>query len=248
MNAAEFLYGVPLDEEPWIVLPTEKDFDPWTEQDMIQYNQQLRNAQKYLFFKNAFDLICANNVEGDYLEFGCHRARSFRMALGEARRQNLRNMRFLAFDSFEGLPPSDGIHGISTYQSGDLATSEKQFLNIIAEQGILVDRVHTVKGFYQDSLTPELTAQLRDEKGVRAALINVDCDLYESATHVFNFIGPFLQEGTCLYIDDYFVGYRAGSRGGLPKAFNEFEDSCEFGFLPHSTVGWWGRAFIAYRK
>ena len=154
----------------------------------------------------------------------------------------------MAFDSFEGLPASDGTHGISTYEPGNLATSEEEFLDIIAEHGIFVDRVHTFKGFYQGSLTQELTAQLRDKNGVRAALINIDCDLYESAAPVFKFIAPFLHEGTYLYIDDYFVGYRGSPREGVPKAFHEFEDSSEFGFQPHSTVGWWGQSFITYRK
>ena len=247
MDIAEILFGTPLDEEPWVALPTEKDFKAWTEQDMVHSNQRLRQGQKYLFFKNAFDLIYANKIDGDYLEFGCHRARTFRMALSEARRRNLNRMRFLAFDSFEGLPPSDGTHGVSTYEPGNLATSEEDFLDMITEHGIYVDRVHTFKGFYQELLTKDLSIQLQ-EKRTEAAIINIDCDLYESAVPVFNFIAPFLQEGTYLYVDDYFVGYRGSPRKGVPKAFHEFEASSKFGFQPHSTVGWWGKSFITYRK
>ena len=59
-----------------------------------------RQAQKLAFFVNAFDCLYGNRVEGDYFEFGCHRGRTFRMALTEARRRHFDGMRFVAFDSF----------------------------------------------------------------------------------------------------------------------------------------------------
>ena len=247
MDIAEILYGTPLDEEPWVVLPNKNDLESWGERELVRSNQRFRQGQKYLSFQNAFDLIYANKVDGDYLEFGCHRARTFRMALSEARRRNLNNMRFLAFDSFEGLPPSDGTHGVSTYEPRSLATSEEDFLSMISEHGIYVDRVDTFKGYYHALLTEDLSAKLQ-KKGTEAAMITIDCDLYESAVPVFNFTTPFLQEGTYLYIDDYFVGYRGNPRKGVPRAFHEFEASSEFGFHPHTTVGWWGKTFIVFRK
>ena len=49
-------------------------------------------------FSANLRFLSGNRINGDYFEFGCHRCRTFRMALTEARRHNLREMKFLAFD------------------------------------------------------------------------------------------------------------------------------------------------------
>ena len=95
---------VPLEHEPWIRLADGEELASWSKQEEIIYNQRNRQAEKYLFFRRIFDFLTENEIHGDYHEFGCHRARTFRMALTEARRHNLDSMKFWAFDSFEGLP------------------------------------------------------------------------------------------------------------------------------------------------
>ena len=42
----------------------------------------------------------------------------------------------------------------------------------------------------------------------KIALVNIDCDLYEFAVPVFDFIDPLLQEGAVIYVDDLFAGYK----------------------------------------
>src|SRR5215471_3948228 len=90
-----------LDREPWVWIPNGKWLKNWGTEDEIKYNQRIRHAEKYRFYQFAFDYLKENGILGDYLEFGCHRARTFRMALTEARRQNMDKMHFHAFDSFE---------------------------------------------------------------------------------------------------------------------------------------------------
>ena len=84
--------------EPWVVLPNGSDLKEWGHDDEIAYKQINRQAEKALFFRRTFDFLIENRVAGDYFEFGCHRCRTFRMALTEARRSNLKSMQFHAFE------------------------------------------------------------------------------------------------------------------------------------------------------
>jgi hypothetical protein len=234
----------PMADEPWVRLGNHKDLNNWSRDDEIALNQSNRQTQKYQFFVRTFDFLTDNRVRGDYLEFGCHRCRTFRMALTEARRHNLDAMKFWAFDSFEGLPDSSG-HSVEIWQRGALTTSVDDFMRMVKEHGLYVDRVTPVKGFYSDSLTKELQTRFRDNEA-KIALATIDCDLYESAVPVFNFIEPLLQEGTVLYIDDLFAGYKGNPTKGVARAFREFRKRSRFKFLRHLDIGWWGRSYIAY--
>ena len=123
----------------------------------MAYNQANRQLEKYRFYVKAFDYLQDSRVMGDYHEYGCHKVRTFRMALTEARRHFLERMKFWAFDSFEGLPPSTSKPSHALWSTaGALTTSEDEFIRIVREHGIYPDRVRTVKGFYDHSLTPEL--------------------------------------------------------------------------------------------
>ena len=233
-----------LDDEPWVKLANGKELVNWSKEDEIRYNQGNRQSEKYLFYRRTFDFLHENEIKGDYQEYGCHRCRTFRMALTEARRHNLGSMKFWAFDSFEGLPDPTTETSVSKWTRGALTTSEDQFKDIIKEHGIYVDHVHSVKGFYDKSLTPELQKRFLDGEA-RAALINVDCDLYESAVPVFNFIEPLLQDGTVIYMDDLFVGNKGNPGRGVARAFLEFQARSKFRFARHLDIGWWGRSYVA---
>lgn len=234
----------PRDREPWVHPADANELAGRTREDAIAANRANRQTEKYRFSVAAFDFPTADRIAGGDLEFGCHRARTFRMALTEARRHALSEATYWAFDSFEGLPESEG-HSIEIWTKGALATSEARFMEMIREHGIYVDRVRTVKGFYADSLNASLRARFA-EAGAKAALINVDCDLYESAVPVFDFVEPLLQEGTVIYIDDWFCGYKGNPEKGVARAFREFERRSRFKFARHMDIGWWGRAFVAY--
>ena len=235
--------------EPWTDLPTASELGSWGEQEQIAYNQQRRNTAKHNFYIQAFDFLYTNEVPGDYFEFGCHRCRTFRMALTEARRQNRNEMKFYAFDSFEGLPALQDPNAVAVtdYRKGALKTSTEDFLGIVSEHGIYVSQVETIKGFFDDSLTPALKKSMLG-KGAQAALVCIDCDLYESAVPVFNFIEEFLQPGTLIYIDDYHVGYRGSPYAGVGQAFEEFKARSRYRFPTFLTVGGFGASFIACER
>ncbi|MCA9346946.1 hypothetical protein KC960_05655, partial [Candidatus Saccharibacteria bacterium] len=163
-------------EEPWVYLATGRDLEHLGKEDEIIYNQATWQMHKLALYVQMFHLFRANEMEGDYYEFGCHRARTFRMALTEARRHNLENMRFFPFDSFAGLPdletPEETRH--SLYTPAALCTTEEEFHLMIQEHSIYVDRCRTIKGFYKDSLTKDLQGELLTQ-GSRIGIVNIDC-------------------------------------------------------------------------
>lgn len=238
---------LPLAREPWVHIPG-RELQNWGKQQEIEYNQQNRQAEKLKFFVNAFDFLTDNRVQGEYWEFGCHRARTFRMALSEARKHSLAAMKFVAFDSFEGLPEPDKEQVVEIWKKGALCTTESEFRQMIEDLGVYVDKVDLVKGFYEDSLNLQLIKQFTSE-GRIPALVNVDCDLYESAREAFRFLLLFVQPGLQIYLDDYYAGYKGSPLEGVRLAFREFENKlADLGMnvTPHMQVGWWGKSFIVY--
>ena len=234
----------PIAEEPWVNLGNSDTHKDWGREEEIQYNQTNRQTEKAHFYRKTFDFLTDNRVHGDYHEYGCHRCRTFRMALTEARRHNLESMQFHAFDSFEGLPEPTTDTSVEIWKKGVLTTTEEQFMSMIKNQGIYLDKVNTIKGYYDDSLTKELQKQYLDS-GRKISLVNIDCDLYESAVPVFNFIEPLLQEGSVIYMDDMFAGYKGNPMKGVSKAFLEWQERSRWKIVRHMDISWWGRSYIA---
>ena len=235
---------VRLDGEPWVGIDDAETLRNWAKEDEIRYNQGNRQSEKVLMYRRTFDFLTENEIVGDYHEYGCHRCRTFRMALTEARKHGLDGMKFWAFDSFEGLPTLETDTSVSKWVKGALTTSEADFMGHVENHGIYVDNVETVAGFYSDSLTEALQKDFV-EKQAPIALVTVDCDLYESAVPVFKFIEPLLQEGSIIYMDDLFVGTKGSPHKGVARAFLEFQEASNWSFMRHLDVGWWGRTYIA---
>ena len=230
--------------EPWFDTRLESitGQQEWEKKDEIIWNQIQRQTHKHEFFIKAFDFISDNKIEGNYHEFGCHRCRTFRMAMLEAKRHFLSNMRFIAYDSFKGMPGDNTAEAFdSRWNKGNLSTSAGEFLKLIQESGFDTEKVSLVEGFYDNTLK-NLTFAEED----KAALITIDCDLYESAVPIFKILDSIAQEGTLLYIDDYFTGYKGNPLKGVSKALREWEKKSRWQIEPYREVGWAGKSYVIY--
>lgn len=158
-------------------------------------------------------------ISGYYFEFGSHSARTMKLCWKHTR--HLFDWTYVAFDSFEGLPEIQDIDRQEIWAKGRLKTAEDEFVGAVTGAGMPRDRLITVKGFYDDSLTDELAARLAPRK---AAAVYVDCDLYASTTPVLKFIKPFLQPGTIIVFDDWncFIG---DPEKGERLAWREFTEA-----------------------
>ncbi len=187
--------------------------------------------------------VAAEKVEGDYLEFGVFRgdgfARSYhalravyedRIRSGRAssatreadeRQAIWDRMRFFAFDSFQGLPELEGIDQASRdFRKGQYAAGVETFRANVAAQGVPLDRVTCVPGWYEETCNAKTLADHRIEK---AAIVYVDCDLYHSTVSVLSCLAPLLQDGTVIVFDDWFC-YRGSPDLGeqrLPRVVRD---------------------------
>ncbi len=236
-----------LEEEPWVKIPSSKDLKDWKKIDEIKFNQQNRQIEKYKMFIKTFDFLTENQIFGDYFEFGCHRCRTFRMVVSLAYMHQIENMNFYAFDSFDGLPELENSVSVKNWKRGSLTTSESDFMRILEKHGLNYKKITPIKGFYKDSLNDKLINRLL-KNNVKTSLVTIDCDLYESAVPVFEFIDDFLQEGTILYLDDLFVGNKGNQNKGVSKAFQEYIKKSKWSFNQHLEVSWWGRTYITSPK
>ena len=89
----------------------------------------IRKDVRHSYFKKAFQSISKSVIDGDYLEFGVFQGSSFMMSYKLSRKYQLNKMRFFAFDSFAGLPNSEGI----TYKKDEFNCSYELFMKIITK-------------------------------------------------------------------------------------------------------------------
>jgi O-methyltransferase len=211
----------------------------------LNYIAKLRSGfVREVALDQAMEYIGKSGVEGDYLEFGVWQGRTFSAACFLARKKKL-DMNFYAFDSFRGVPSNDEVDatGHQPFKGGDYSCNEGQFLKNVRGTGANMKRVTTVPGWFEDSLRPDnpLLANLR-----KAAVVWVDCDLYSSACTVLDFVTPYLQHGTLVFFDDWFL-YRADPNAGEQRAFREWlERNPHFSAVEMIRVGWHGTSFIIH--
>ena len=174
-------------------------------------------------FEKAFNRIASYGPKGDYLEFGVYRGDSFIKAYKLAITYGFTNMRFFAFDSFQGLPGNEGH-----FRRGDYAFPKQLFHRMIDKAGVDVSRVITVEGWFSDSLQESVKTQYALKT---AAIIHVDCDLYESAREVLRFIEDVVHIGTILIFDDWYSFSSVDGNSevrGEEKAFTEWPSNRRF--------------------
>jgi O-methyltransferase len=180
-------------------------------------HDKFRDTQREYLFKCIARFCHLNGLNhGYYLEFGCHKGRTMRLAWDHS--NDLFDWTYVAFDSFEGLPEIPAIDKNPMWQKGTCATSEEELIAIVKSAGLPRDRLITVKGFYDQSLTSEVADQLLPQKAI---LIYVDCDLYTSTKPVLKFVKNFLQSGTIIVFDDWFL-FNADPERGQRRAWAEF--------------------------
>lgn len=141
----------------------------WFEQ---YYGRNTLFWREQLFVSLARFMHINRPYSGYYMEFGCHSGTTMRLAWKHFRW--LIDLQYVAFDSFEGLPQIGALDRMAIWSPGRLKTAEQDFIDIVTASGLPKERLRTVKGYYEKSLTPELAESLLPKT---AAVIYVDCDL-----------------------------------------------------------------------
>jgi O-methyltransferase len=173
-----------------------------------------------MMLRHAMNFVKGGKMEGDYLEFGVSVGVTMTAAFANAQRFGLDWMRFFAFDSFQGLPEISGIdaEGPCEYHEGQYACGLEQFKKNLARNGVDLRRLIPVPGWYDQSLNDDTKKKLGIQK---AAVIWIDCDLYESTVPVLNFVTDYVQSGTIMCFDDFYC-FRGDPNRGESRALKEW--------------------------
>ena len=171
--------------------------------------------------RKGFELIMARDgeVSGDYYEFGLFRGYTFLQAWNHCRELGLNGVNFYGFDSFEGLPPAEGIDEVDgRFFEGQFACSREEVEKSLEKEGMDLKQVTLVEGFYEDSLTDDL----RERHPFKpASVVLLDCDYYSSTVTALKWMEPYMVEGTVLLFDDWY-SYGENEELGQQKAFAEY--------------------------
>ena len=185
----------------------------WVRSVYWKFGQDQRN---YVLLSIARFLHINRPVPGYYFEFGCNEANTIRNAWSCF--EHLFDFHYVGFDSFEGLPEIAEIDKQQIWAKGKLAFAEDEFIRRAVAHGIPREKLTTVKGFYDSSLTEDVKIRFLPTK---AAVIYIDCDLYASTVPVLEWVKDFLQTGTVIVFDDWYCFCGDPTRGEQ-RAWSEF--------------------------
>ncbi len=184
----------------------------------IEYREFNR---RYYGIEQVAEYLVGAQIEGDYCEFGVWQGTTFAHAwrtMGTL----FPAMRFVAYDSFEGLPEPAGIDARDGYTShfyrAQFACSHADFIRNMRRARVDPARLKTVQGWFSDTLRGPAGAT----HGVdRIAVAWVDCDLYESTVPVLDYLTPRITEGSVVAFDDWRC-YRNLPDHGQQRAVGEW--------------------------
>jgi hypothetical protein len=144
------------------------------------------------------------------LEFGTAQGYAFAKLLYATRYLKMEDDVIVhGFDSFEGLSTTDDEADQGLFSNdwieGSYAASYETLRDYCEQRKYRNYRIH--KGFFEDSITPEVIEQLQVEQPI---LVWIDCDYYTSSATVFERLLPILPTGCVVYFDD--LEFNFGSR------------------------------------
>ncbi len=196
-----------------------------------------------LLLWNVMQFVSMNRVAGDYLEFGVFEGDNFAASYHLAQSFGLKSMRFYAFDSFDGLPGIQGVdaHGFRHFQEGEFRTASGTFERNVISKGVDRTKMMVTSGWFGEVLNEHTRRSLPIGK---AAVVFIDCDLYESTVPVLDFITDYVQEGTVLIFDDWFC-FRGNPDRGEQRAFSEWlQKHPEIRAIELFRFGWQHNSFV----
>jgi O-methyltransferase len=210
-------------------------------------HELLHYTRKEEIIRTCLEYIHLAEVKGDYLEFGVWKGGSMIAAYHLSKHfSSLSSMRFYGFDSFQGIPAvtlnqAEAQHFPPGVFFADLGEVRSNLIGADVD----MERVNLIPGWYSDSLNGGTRRRLPLKL---AAIVNVDCDMYESAVSVLAFIEPYLADGSVIIFDDWYC-FANREGWGEQKAFNEWlRKNRHLKATPYKEFGWDGKAFIINRR
>jgi hypothetical protein len=213
-----------------------------------------RNLDRFTMYTRAVDFVNFEAVEGDILEFGVFGGVSLAL-LTKAHSFDTKGMsrQIVGYDSFRGLPKSEESH--ARWKEGDCARMHAWHPTLRPGDGVTeettydlfrrcgLERPQLEVGPFEKTIPTTVPVRYR-----AAAVVHIDCDMYESTTTVLHGLAPIFQEGTVLLFDEWF-SYKGNPAKGEARAFFEFlETHSEWGAQHYQPYGPYSNSYILYCK
>ena len=149
------------------------------------------NLEKFVQIKKIWFNIYLDNIKGDYIEFGIFKGKSLYHSIKVAKKLKLYNKTtFWGLDSFKGFP----VQNHNFYTSENFKSSKKTVEKFFSKY----DKTNIIEVFFNQTLNSE---QLINIQNISFAF--VDCDIYESAEEVFQYLNKRMSKGGFVMIDDF---------------------------------------------
>jgi hypothetical protein len=147
--------------------------------------------------------------------------------------RHFKKARAVLFDSFRGLPePVDRADAHVTWHAEDFAFSSEYIRGVIKKARFPQERVRLVEGFYADTLTLSLAAELRPTP---PAFVTLDVDYRSSTKAALDFLAPLLPSGCHVFFDDLW-SFDGHPDYGQLKALNDWNSQNKRGQLVPSPI------------
>lgn len=214
--------------------------DVYNRLEEIEYRSVNR---RFYAIEQLTEYLIGAQIPGDYLEFGVFQGTTFIHAYKNMS-PYFKDMRFIAFDSFEGLPAPKGIDAVNGYSSNfyesQFSCTEEDFIRNLKRNSVDMNKVLTVKGWFDKTL---MTEKAKDYGVDKIAAAWIDCDLYESTVPILKFITPHLTVGSVILFDDWRC-YRNHPDFGEQRACREWlSENPQITLSELFSFGWNGIAF-----
>ena len=148
------------------------------------------NLNKFIQIYKIWGNVKLDSIKGDYIEFGVFKGKSLYHSYKTADKIIPDpNRLFWGLDSFEGFPEDN--HDF--YIENNFSVSYKKVLSQFKD----FENIEIHKGYFKDVLT---THEFEKKK---FSFVFIDCDIYESALDVFNYIQNRISKGGFIMIDDF---------------------------------------------
>jgi O-methyltransferase len=221
------------------------------------YAQAINRNDRVGALYRAWGHVFSSQISGDYIEFGVYKGstfiESYKIFL-HFHQENLVNANsnerwrraiaeklsgykpiFHGLDTFDGIPNNE--EGNLAYAGGTYSASLASVQSRCVSEGLPEDCYRFYKGLFKDS------AEAIAQSVTKAAIINIDGDLYESAVDSLEIAKPLIQVGTVLMFDDY-NAFSANNSRGERKAFTEFQRTFPGKFEPWFPYMILGQSFL----
>ena len=144
----------------------------------------------------------ATRPDTDVFEFGSYRGGSA-VFMASIMKSLGRTSRVYAFDTFEGMPPTDAVRDL--HNEGDFRDADLQGLREFISTHGLDEHLTLVQGRFDETL-PGVLAQ-----GIWPDLLHIDCDIYEPVKYVLRACSPHMRIGGHIILDDPLHGSCLGA-------------------------------------